>query len=318
MIRAARSARAGILLTCLILLTMVPAAGQPESREMTTYSLQIQEDGSALWTVEYRTLLAGAAEQGTFGNYTRDLASVYLPQFRELMERSASQAAVATGRTMQARDFTSDSALQSVPTGTFGVVRYSFTWTGFARKDEGLAVGDAFVGGLYLTRDHTLIIHPPTGYAVQQADPAPDRFQDGLVWYGMRSFGPGEPEVVLAKEGLPLLLIGAGGAAGAIVLLVILLWRRRHPGVPPAPGTSPPTEVLPTGIEVKNLEDRILLLLEASGGEMYQSEMTQRLGMPKSTVSAALASLHERKAIVKVKKGRENLIRISREIPESR
>jgi uncharacterized membrane protein len=134
----------------------------------------------------------------------------------------------------------------------------------------------------------------------------------------MRSFGPGEPEVVLAKEGLPLLLIGAGGAAAAIVLLVILLWRRRHPDEPPAPDSSPPADALTTGIEVKNLEDRILLLLEASGGEMYQSDMTQRLGMPKSTVSAALASLHERKAIVKVKKGRENLIRISRENPESR
>jgi len=46
---------------------------------------------------------------------------------------------------------------------------------------------------------------------------------------------------------------------------------------------------------------------------MYQSEMTQRLGMPKSTVSAALAVLHEKKAIIKVKKGRENLIRLSRE-----
>jgi hypothetical protein len=316
--RAVRAARTGILLTCLILIIIAPAAGQPESREMTTYSLQIQEDGSAVWIVEYRTLLAGADEQGTFGNYSRDLASVYLPQFRELMERSASQAAVATGRPMQARDFTSDSALQSVPTGTFGVVRYTFTWTGFARQEEGLAVGDAFVGGLYLTRDHTLIIHPPSGYTVQLADPAPDRIQDGLVWYGIRSFGPGEPEVVLAKEGLPLLLIGGGGAAAAIVLLVILLWRRRHPDEPPAPDSSPPADALTTGIEVKNLEDRILLLLEASGGEMYQSDMTQRLGMPKSTVSAALASLHERKAIVKVKKGRENLIRISREIPESR
>jgi uncharacterized membrane protein len=69
---------------------------------------------------------------------------------------------------------------------------------------------------------------------------------------------------------------------------------------------------------VKNLEDRILLMLQGSGGEMYQSEMTQRLGMPKSTVSAALATLHDRKAIVKVKKGRENLIRLAGQDAESR
>ena len=316
--RAGHPLWTGILLTCLFLLIMAPAAGQPESREMTTYSIQIQEDGSALWTVEYRTLLAGADEQIAFGNYTRELASVYLPQFQTLMERSASQAGVATGRPMQARDFTSDSAVQSVPTGTFGVVRFTFTWTGFAKKEEGLVMGDAFVGGLYLTRDHTLIIHPPPGYVVQQADPAPDRLQDGLVWYGMRSFGPGEPEVVLAEEGLPLLMIGAAGTAGAIVLLAILfLWRRKR-DVPPPHGPAIPDEPPLPEVEERNLEDRIFLLLEASGGEMYQSEMTQRLGMPKSTVSAALATLHEKKAIVKVKKGRENLIRISRENPESR
>ena len=316
--RAVGPLQAGILLTGLVLLLMAPAAGQPESREMTTYSLQIQEDGSALWTVEYRTPLAGADEQTAFGNYSRELTSVYLPEFQTLMEQSASQAAVTTGRPMQARDFTSDSAIQSVPTGTFGVVRYTFTWDGFANKEEGLEVGDAFVGGLYLTRDHTLIIRPPSGYFVQQVDPSPDRIQDGLVWYGMRSFGPGEPEVVLAKEGFSVLLIGVAVVAGALVILGLLFWRRRRPGKPPAPGTSPPADALPTGIEVKNLEDRILLLLEAGGGEMYQSDMTQRLGMPKSTVSAALAALHERKAIVKVKKGRENLIRISRENPESR
>ncbi|MDD1653078.1 MAG: helix-turn-helix domain-containing protein [Methanomicrobiales archaeon] len=317
--RADHPLRAGILLSCLILLLFLhPAAGQQESREMTTYLLQIQEDGSALWTVEYRTLLTGAAGETTFGNYTRDLDSVYLPQFRTLMERSASAAAVATGRPMQARDFTSDSAIQTVPTGTFGVVRYSFTWDGFAKEGENLEVGDAFVGGLYLTRDHTLVIRPPSGYTVQQADPAPDRTQDGLIWYGMRSFGPGEPEVVLAKEGLPLFVTGAVAAAGVLVLLTILFLRRKRPQGAPEPGSPVPDEPPLPEVEVRNLEERILLLLEASGGEMYQSDMTQRLGMPKSTVSAALASLHEKKVIVKVKKGRENLIRISRENPESR
>jgi MarR family len=316
--RAVRPVLAGILLTGLVLLLMAPAAGQPESREMTTYSLQIQEDGSALWTVEYRALLAGADEQTAFGNYTRELASVYLPEFQILMEQSASQAGVATGRPMQARDFTSNSAIQSVPTGTYGVVRYTFTWDGFAKKGEGLEVGDAFVGGLYLTRDHTLIIRPPPGYMVQMTDPAPDRSQDGLVWYGMRSFGPGEPEVVLEKEGLPMTMIGAVFAIGVIMALAILfLWRRKRE-VPPPPGPAIVDEPPLPEVEARNLEDRILLLLEAGGGEMYQSDITQRLGMPKSTVSAALASLHERKVIVKVKKGRENLIRISRENPESR
>jgi uncharacterized membrane protein len=229
------------------------------------------------------------------------------------MERSASQAAVTTRRPMQVRGFTSDSAIQTVPTGTYGVVRYTFTWDGFAEKGEGLEVGDAFVGGLYLTRDHTLIIRPPAGYVIREADPAPDRAQGDLVWYGMRSFGPGEPEVLLAREGLPMTVVGAAAAAGVVIIIVAVFFLRRKQEVPPRPEPAIPEPAPLPEVEARNLEDRILLLLESSGGEMYQSEMTQRLGMPKSTVSAALAVLHEKKAIVKVKKGRENLIRLSRE-----
>ena len=308
---ARHTGAAGVLFLCLFLVVLAPAAGQTGSRETTTYSIQIHEDGSALWTVEFRTLLAGDADETAFANYTRELKPIHLPEFQALMERSVSQAAVATGRSMQARDFTSDSAIQTVPTGTYGVVRYTFTWDGFAEKGGDLEVGDAFVGGLYLTRDHTLVLQPPDGYVVREADPAPDRAQGDLVWYGMRSFGPGEPEVVLTKEGLPFTLIGAAAAAGAIILLVAFVFLRRKKEVPSPPEPAVPEPAPLPEVEERNLEDRILHLLETAGGEMYQSEMTQRLGMPKSTVSAALAVLHEKKAIVKVKKGRENLIRLS-------
>ena len=58
------------------------------------------------------------------------------------------------------------------------------------------------------------------------------------------------------------------------------------------------------------LEERIVQLLKTSGGEQYQSEIVRNLGLPKSTVSATLNDLHKRGIIQKVKKGRENLIRL--------
>ena len=58
------------------------------------------------------------------------------------------------------------------------------------------------------------------------------------------------------------------------------------------------------------MEEKIIQLLKASGGEQYQSEIVKNLGLPKSTVSATLNDLHQRGIIQKIKKGRENLIRL--------
>ncbi len=60
-----------------------------------------------------------------------------------------------------------------------------------------------------------------------------------------------------------------------------------------------------------NLEERLVQLLHTHGGELFQSEIVKNLGLPKSTVSSALNKLHRRGVIQKVKKGRENLIRLS-------
>ena len=77
--------------------------------------------------------------------------------------------------------------------------------------DNGLTVGDAFVGGLYLSKDNTLIIQYPAGYMVSAAEPAPDQQgSNALVWYGIRSFGVGEPNIVLEKTAFPLIPVVAG------------------------------------------------------------------------------------------------------------
>ena len=139
----------------------------------TTYTITVQEDGSALWQIEYRTLLATDSDLAAFETYTRDLPSVYLPQVQDLMQRSAAQASVAASRPMAISNVTGNAVVQTSPTGRYGVVVYSFTWSAFAEPDGDLAIGDAFAGGLYLARDNTLILRYPTGWTVSRAEPAP-------------------------------------------------------------------------------------------------------------------------------------------------
>src|SRR5512137_2388181 len=134
-----------LLLVCTAGIT--GAAPVPPDSSIT-YTISVGEDGTGLWHVEYRTLLASDDDQKAFDAYAKSLSSVFLPQFRDLMQRSASQASVATSRKMEITDFSGDAAIQTSPTGKYGVVFYSFSLKGFTKPGDQLAIGDAFAGGM--------------------------------------------------------------------------------------------------------------------------------------------------------------------------
>jgi hypothetical protein len=298
-----------LLLSLVPVLILIASQAVPGGQGPTvTYTISLQDDGSAIWNMEYRTPLLSEGDLASFQNYSEEIQRVYLPDYMELMKRSAAEASIATARPVTVSDFAADAAVQSGPTGSYGVVHYRCLWSGFARAGESLNIGDVFVGGLYLGKDHALIIHPPPGFAVADASPQPDQAQDGLVWYGLRSFGAGEPRVVLRREPFPwlpmvLLIAILGLAIGAYTM------RRRFFPAPPAPVEGPAPESLDPGTALE-LEDRILALLREKGGSLFQSEIVDRLALPKSTVSEAINRLHGAGRIEKVRKGRENLIRL--------
>jgi uncharacterized membrane protein len=302
-----------ILVLAVLLLGSASAMAETPAYT-TTYTITVQEDGSALWQIEYRTLLATDSDLAAFNNYTRELPSVYLPQVQDLMQRSAAQASVAASRQMAVSNVTGNAVVQTSPTGRYGVVVYSFTWSGFAKPDGTLAIGDAFAGGLYLAKDNTLILRYPYSWSVSRAEPAPDDQRDGLVWYGLRTFGPGEPRVTIEKPTFPLVTV-------IVILLIVSLLgagymvypRKKRPETLDEPVEQEEPVARPLSYEEEaGLEERIVAILLAAGGEQYQSEIVKALGIPKSTVSSSLNTLHQRGLIQKVKKGRENLIRLVR------
>jgi len=289
----------------LISTAIVDAA--PENYR-TTYTIDIKENGSAIWNVEYRTLLTTKEDFNSFDNYTKQLKSVNIPEFMELMQRSASEAASATSRDMVARDFTGNTSIQSTPTGKYGIVSLSFVWTNFAALDP-LNVGDVFAGGLYLSKDNTLIIKYPSGFTVEDVTPKPDQSRDELIWYGLRSFGAGEPKIILSKPAFPW---GTAVIIVAVIAVIVaagsyFIGRRKE-------DKENPQLVQNLGItelEMMDVEERIIQFLKEGGGELYQSQIGRQLDLPKSSVSSALNQLHDKKLILKIKKGRENLIRLA-------
>jgi hypothetical protein len=301
-----RVLRLAITVLLVLLLSGMAAAAEGPDYSIA-YMVTVEDDGAALWHVEYRTLLLTETDEADFEAYAANLSEVYLPEFRELMERSAAQAAAATGRHMEIEDVKGDAVIQESPTGRYGVVVYTALWDGFARPDTTITIGDAFTGGMYLEKENMLVIRIPEGYTVAQAEPEPDDTRDGLVWYGPRSFGAGEPRVVLEQQAFPLSFVAAGfGLMLVIVIGGYAFFRRRrnHSIISSDPSLNAAGGPL-------SLDDRIVKLLKSHGGELFQSEIVRLTGLPRSTVSTALNDLHARGRIVKVKKGRENLIRLS-------
>jgi uncharacterized membrane protein len=300
-----------LYLSIVFLLLAHVTSAATENDYKITYTININEGGNAVWYVEYRTPLVTKEDFDSFDNYTKQLDSVYLNEFKELMQRSVSEAANATSRKMAAGGFTGDAKVESAPTGTFGVVRYSFTWVNFAKldPDKNLNVGDIFVGGLYLSKDNTLIIQYPSGYTIEQAEPQPDLMRDGLVWYGLRTFNAGEPAIILSRPSsswMPPVI-----AISVIFIIAAFVYMRKARGKNAEidAAAEPVAETL-TEAAMMDVQDRIVKLLNESGGSLYQSEIGKKLDIPRSTVSAALNQLHDKKMIQKIKKGRENLIRL--------
>jgi uncharacterized membrane protein len=292
---------------CFIFLIFTSIAHAAPDNYMTTYTIDIKENGSAIWNVEYRTLLTTNDDFNSFDNYSKQLKSVYIPEFMELMQRSASEAASATSRSMVARDFSGNTSIQSTPTGKYGIVSFTFTWTNFATLDP-LNIGDVFAGGLYLSKDNTLIIKHPSGFTVEEVTPKPDQSRDELIWYGLRSFGAGEPRITMSKPAFPwgTVVIIVVFIAVSVVAGSYLIRRQKENITDPQPAQN--VEI--TELDMMDVEERIIKILKEGQGELYQSEIGRQLDLPKSSVSSALNQLHDKKLILKIKKGRENLIRL--------
>jgi len=309
---------APVLAVLFFMVVTVAWAAPAPTDYTTTYSITLAGDGSAFWTVEYRTPIVTDDDMNNFENYSADLDSVYLPQLEDLMQHAASQASAGTSRPMTVGNFSGKADVQTSPTGRFGVITYSFSWTNFGVADNSLSIGDAFASGMYLDKDSMLVIQYPRGYTVRSAEPPADKqTSDGLVWYGVRSFGDGEPDIVLDSPSFPFL----PAALGIIIIVAVSagiigyrVHRRKkqppHPEDPPDDPDDPAPQLTET--DIVTLENRIIRLIEANGGEQFQSEIVRVLGMPKSTVSATLNDLHRKGAVQKVRKGRENLIRLVR------
>lgn len=294
----------------LIGLLLLPLVLTSPSSPITLYVISLSHDGSALWTVEHTFPLRSTEEASAFEevastldrlseNYTLRLTSII------------SEISRAVGRPMTIEDVKVESRTLDSISGKVGIIRISFLWKGFAKIDEGesISIGDALVGGFYLSDGESLRVVLPEGFELITASPEPDaRGTNYVEWYGKRVFPNGEPMVLIKPSGsassffLPklgdtffLALTTASGIAAATIYLKLRTKGRR---------SAKESDV-----------DVILRIIKRHGGSLYQSQIVKESGLSKSTVSTVLRLLESQGMIMRVKEGRENLVKLIKRFP---
>jgi len=138
------------------ILTLAQAQAQGDEYK-TTYTIDIVEDGLATWVIEDRIGLTTQSAEAAFKEYVSALESNQseLEYFSDKINAIVSEAEASTGRGMAARNFNIYFDVNDMPTGRYGVITYQFKWIGFATtEDKRIMAGDAFAGGLYLSKDN--------------------------------------------------------------------------------------------------------------------------------------------------------------------
>ncbi len=163
-------------------------------------AVDVEADGDAVWTVEYRTRLDSEDEEDAFEDLQADVEAdpdAYTESFRERMEATADDASAATGREMAVSEMTIATDRVEIPR-EYGIVTYTFRWSNFAAVDgDRLVVGDA-IDGLFLDDASELRIAWADDRALVEATPEPTETRGtAVIWRGPTTFSTGEPRVTL-------------------------------------------------------------------------------------------------------------------------
>lgn len=324
----------------LIFLIMLAQTARAEA----FIKVEVNESGSALWTMEKRIPLTAPEinewdaiiKKGQNISRYQDVA-----EFKDILALFMRSAQNFSNRSMRVENFTISYHTEKTISGGMGIIRYEFRWKNFSRLESGkIFIGDAFSSEMVLPSGDLLTIEIPSGYEVESVSPKFDR-RDGnlLIWEGTvyRQFKTGEPALVLSRKIIPwdpwtvivslLVLISSGS---------IILWKKRKSreskeGQVREDESTSATKI--SGIETSQIaepaeneiidesapvlseidlgdEEMIEKLLIKSGGQAYQSDIVRESGFSKSKISIILAKMKNDGRISKMKKGKENLIRL--------
>lgn len=266
------------------------------------YSIDIREDGSALWTIIHVTDIDSVVD--SWEDFENRLISI----IENAKER--------TGREM-APDFSSLEMSTQIHWETSSkTIKYVFNWENFSLVEEGqISIGDIFTENFFslLYGEGELILTYPSGYLLRSVSVSPnelDASTQTLHWYRTQDFLAGS-NVILLEAGagsngflnlLTLTLLSSGGIGIMAITFLVFKHRRKQKE------KFSRLDKLPSLQESESDQDKILSLLESSGGNMKQSEVSARLGFSRAKTSLLLSEMEKNSIVRRIKKGKTKII----------
>ena len=325
--------------------------GEEVDSDRVEIAVEIHDDGSATWSIEYRIPLTDEETAEAFDSLEADVEAdpaTFLEEFEGRMTAMVEGSAEATGREMTAEDFTVSTDRQTLAT-EYGIVTYGFHWDGFAAVEgDELHAGDA-IEGFFLDPDTKLVMSWPEAYDRIDVSPEPDDEREtAVIWSGEETeFVSGEPRVSLSSDDS---MLGGSILYGAVVAIVVLagvLWVARDrlptstigagsdgdgskPDGTPAKAKNTPNENTPdesatstTTTETVSYDDsladpsllsneeQVLRVLQRNGGRMKQQQVVSELDWTDAKTSKAVSALRESGDVESFRLGRENVLKLT-------
>ena len=315
--------------------------GEEVDADRVEIAVELHDDGSATWSIEYRIPLTDEETAEAFDSIEADVEAdpaTFLEEFEARMTAMVDGSSEATGREMAAEDFTVRTDRQTLAT-EYGIVTYGFHWDGFAAvEDDELHAGDA-IAGFFLDPDTQLVISWPEAYDRIDVSPEPDDEREtAVIWSGQETeFVSGEPRLVVSSADSMLSGSILYGAVVAVVVLAGILWVVRNrlptptvgdgsePDATPAKAENAPEQSAastPTTETVSyddslddpsllSNEEQVLRLLQRNGGRMKQQQVVSELDWTDAKTSKAVSALRESGDVESFRLGRENVLKLA-------
>ena len=335
--------RVALIALLVASMTAIPVAGAASTGvttqtdvdpDLVNLNVDIHEDGSATWHVEYYVRLRSENDTAAFESLMADIEenrTAYLDRFSSRMNTTVADAENATGREMGTENFDVNAEIRTLG-NQYGVITYSFDWIGFAVVDGSeITAGDA-LEGFFLDSQTTLQFNVPEGYEVTAVEPEPtDVRESRVVWEGQLDFAPGEPSITM-QPATPATTTQSpittppgettteesgsmwGWIIGGLFLLAILaagIWYWQESGGPPidtgTDGDEPPAA---PAEELLSNEERVEQFLQSQGGRAKQQEIVDGLDWTEAKTSQVLSDMQDSGRIEKFRIGRENVVKL--------
>ncbi len=291
-----------IALFVVAIVFLLPATALTAS-DHVEYNISIYGDGSALWTIIHVT----------------DIDSV-VDSWEEFEQRIISIINDAEDRTE--REMALNFSLLEMSTQihwetSSKTIRYIFRWENFSLVEEGqISFGDVFNESFFslFYGDGELYATYPEEYLLSSVSASPNELDEStqtLHWYRTQDFLVGTHIILFeTREAgsngflnlFAITLLGSGGIVIIAIGFIIFKQRNRQRE------RLLRLEKFPAVRELESDQDKILQLLESSGGNMKQSEVSNILRFSRAKTSLLLAEMEKNSLVRRIKKGKTKIV----------